>query len=247
MRAGVKGDVGRRRLPAGCGVAALLLTLATQGPAAAQAGEPALGSTAGSHLHTLLQRTVFKVDVLTVDLCFDAATGRRIAGIAARGRLTGARADSATHAALAGRQAVARVAFLRDITLRQFLDGVGEDLDNAVATGLVPDSVRRALVAGLPGWYAPLERRGIRQGDVLFYDLLPAAVRTRYVAVDGAVLLDRTEQGRARRNSPLAAWLAPGSQFRTGLLQSLRRDGAAAPPAACSAPKAGRTMSPDPG
>ncbi|HSJ16134.1 MAG TPA: hypothetical protein VK939_17135, partial [Longimicrobiales bacterium] len=37
------------------------------------------------------------------------------------------------------------------------------------------------------------------------------------------VLLDRTESGRALRNSPLAAWLAPGSPFRAGLLESLQR------------------------
>lgn len=244
----VAGDVVRYRVRAVPGLAVLLGTLLAHAPAAAQSREPELGSTPGSHMHALLQRTVFKVDVLTVDLCFDAPTGSRIAGIAVRGRHTGSAADSVTRAALSGQVALARVEFLRDIPLRDFLEGVGEDLGTAVAAGLVPDSVRRALVAGLPGWYAPLQRRGIRKGDLLVYELQPTTVRTVFLSAGGEVLLDRTEEGRARRNSPLATWLAPGSQFRAGLLQSLQRQRVrSAPPAACSVRLPARKMTRDPG
>lgn len=217
--------------------------LVTAVPAAGQAAEPVVGTTPGSHMRMLLQKTIFKVDVLTVDICFDEPTGRRIAALAGRGRPGGATADSVMHAALAGQLAVARIEFLRDVSLRDFLDGVGEDLGPPVAAGLLPDSVRRAILAALPGWYAPLERRGLRRGDVLLYELLPQTVRTVLVAADGQVLLDRSETGRARRNSPLAAWLAPRSQFRPALLQSLRtgRD-ARAPRPACSLPLPPRKM-----
>lgn len=214
-------------LRSGLPLAALLaLTLPTSAPAAAQSPDHPVGRISGSHMHTLLQKTVLRVNVLTVDLCFDDPTARRFTTIAARGRLTGASADSITHAALAGRLAVARVEFLRDIPLRDFLDGVGEDLRNAVAAGLVADSTYSAVTGGLPRWFAPLRQRGVRKGDVLVYEMQAEAVRMIYVSRDGQTLFDRTEPGRGRRNSPLAAWLAPGSPFRAGLLQSLQHDGA---------------------
>src|SRR5690606_35437935 len=135
------GDVVRRVTRVRLCIAALLSLLTAPAPGFAQADEIALGSTPGSYLHTLLQRTVFKVDVLTVDLCFDEPTGRRIADIAARGPLTGGAADAVTRAALSGQLAVARVSFLRDIALRDFIEGVGDDLGIAVEAGLLPDSV----------------------------------------------------------------------------------------------------------
>jgi hypothetical protein len=188
----------------------------------AQSLDHAVGTTAGSHMHALLQKTLLKVDVLTVDICFDEPTARRLAAIANRGRLRGAAADSMMRAVLAGRLALARVGFLRDIPVRDFLQGVDEDLRNAVAAGVLADSVYRAVSAGLPAWYAPLQRRGIRTGDVLVYEMQPNAVRTVYRNREGRVLLERTDSGRAKRNSPLAAWLAKGAPVRDELLQSLQ-------------------------
>ena len=203
------------------------------------AAEP-LGRVPWSHMHTLLQKTLFKVDVLNLDICFDAATARRFAAIAARSPLEGAAADSIVRAALGGSRAFARVEFARDVSLDQFLEGVGEDLRNAVATGVLADSVYRAISAGLPRWYAFAAQRGIRKGDLLLYDLAPDSVRTVFLGREGRTLLDQTERGRARRNSPMASWLAPGSGFRSGLLRSLRRQGAqgvgAAVAARCQVP-----------
>ncbi|HSJ14507.1 MAG TPA: hypothetical protein VK939_08830, partial [Longimicrobiales bacterium] len=208
---------------AGLPLAALLAALAMPAPAGAQFVDYEVGVTPASHMRTVLQKTFLKVDVLSVDICFDVPTAGRMAATAARGRLRGAAADAITRAALDGDLAVARVAFLRDIPLGDFLDGIDQDLRNAVAGGLVPDSVYRVLAAGLPVWFAPLDRRGLRKGDVLVYEMQPEAVRTIHVSREGKVLLDRTESGRALRNSPLAAWLAPGSPFRAGLLESLQR------------------------
>src|SRR5512138_2978000 len=120
-------------------------------PARAQSDDP-LGRAPWSHMHMLLQKTMFKVDVLTVDICFDAATGARFGALAARGPLTGAAADAVTRTALAGRRAFARVEFLRDISQRQFLDGIAEDLRKAHAAGLLADSVYQVISAGVPRW-----------------------------------------------------------------------------------------------
>lgn len=199
-----------------CGVSATT-------PLLAQSLDRAVGHTTGSHMHALMQKTLLKVDVLTVDICFDEPTARRFVAIAGQGRLRGAAADSITRAALTGRLALARVAFLRDITVRDFLQGVDEDLRNAVDAGVLADSVYRTVTAGLPAWYAPLQRRGIRTGDVLVYEMQSNAVRTIYRNREGRTLLERTDTGRAKRNSPLAAWLAPGSPVRDELLRSMQQ------------------------
>ena len=174
---------------------------------------------------TLLEKTFLKVDVLTVDVCFDAATAERFAAIASAGRLTGAAADSIARAALAGRLAIGRIQFVRSVSLDQFIEGIAEDQRKAVRAGFLPDSVFRAISRGLPVWFAFLEERGIRKGDQLLYELESESIRTVFVGADGKVLLDQTDPGRERRNSVLATWLAPGSSFRPGLLRSLQREG----------------------
>ena len=217
------------------------LLAAARGVRAQFAPEP-LGRAPWSHMHTLLEKTLLHVDVLTVDICFDAATATRFAAIAARSPLKGAAADSITRAALAGRRAVARVEFQRDVSLAEFLDGVRADLRNAVAAGVMEDSVSRVISSGLPRWYAFAAQRGIRKGDQILYDMEPDAIRTRFFTREGTTPLDNTEHGRGRRNSPMATWLAAGSEFRSGLLASLQREGArggAAAAARCHVP-AGR-------
>ncbi|NJD11896.1 MAG: hypothetical protein FIB01_16125 [Gemmatimonadetes bacterium] len=190
-------------------------------PARAQAAAEPRGQVPWSHMHTLLQKTLFRVDVLELDICFDTATAGGFATLAARGPLAGAAADAAVRAALDGAHAFARIEFVRDVSLDQFLGGGRDELANAGAKGLLPDSVYRVIRAGLPDWYGFAERRGIRKGDRLFYDMRPEEVRTLFVGREGGKLRDHVSTGRARRNSPLASWLAPGSDFRKSLLQSL--------------------------
>jgi len=207
---------------------ALTAMAAAVAPASAQTSTATLGRAPWSYMHTLLQKTILKVDVLTVDICFDAPTARRFAALAGRGRITGAVADSVARAALLGQRAVARIEFRRDVSLGQFLDGVDQDQAKAVAAGLLADTTYRALSAELPGVYAFLEKRGIRDGDQILYELAHDSIRVVFRGREGRTLLDSRDAGRERRNSPLATWLAPGSDFREELLESLQRDGARA-------------------
>jgi hypothetical protein len=205
----------------GCALATLALLLAVSGPAPAQtvAADPA---PRGSWMGTLLERTFLGLDVLTVDICFDAGTAARLARLAASGsRIAGPLADSVMHAALEGERATARVVFRRDLSLRRFLDTVGEDQRRAVAAGLLSDSVHQAIKAALPLWFEALETRGIRNGDQLLYEMGRDTIRSTYLGREGSVLLERTDAGRERRNSVLGTWLAPGASLRAGLLRSL--------------------------
>jgi len=209
-------------------LSALLGLALTPLPGAAQGGPEPLGRTQWSYMHTLFQRTFLKVDVLTVDVCFDAPTAQRFGAVAARTRLSGAAADTITRAALQAARAQGRIEFLRHVSHGEFIDGVTDDLRKAVKARVMGDSIFRAIVAGLPASYAFLEKRGLRKGDQLVYDMAGDTIRTRYIGADGAVLLDELAVGRQRRNSPLATWFTPGSSYRAGLLQSLQREGARA-------------------
>lgn len=220
-----------RRLTALRGRAALLAAIAAAGLVSASAGLPAaaqtppLGQAPWSRMSTLLEKTFLKIDVLTVDVCFDAATAAEFARLAAGGRLAGARGDSIARSALRGQRAAARIGFLRNVSLGQFLDGIDEDQRKAVAAGFMTDSVYREIRSLLPEWFAFLDRRGIRKDDHIRYELEPDSIRTVYSDPEGTVLLDQWDQGRERRNSVLATWLAPGSSFRSGLLASLEDAG----------------------
>jgi len=207
---------------------ALLLLAGAVTPAAAQAGSDALGRTQWAYMHTLYQRTFLKVDVLTIDACFDAATAQRFASVAARGRIAGAAADTITRAALQGARAQGRMEFLRNVSHGEFMDGARDDMQKAVKARVMTDSIYRAIMAGFPASYAFLEKRGLHKGDQLVYDMAGDTIRTRYISGTGEVLLDELAVGRQRRNSPLATWLTPGSAYREGLLLSLQRDGARA-------------------
>lgn len=184
----------------------------------------ALGRGPFGHMQALLERTLFKVDVLTLDLCLDAPTSEALARVAGRGGEP-ERTEMA-HLAFRADRALAVIRFHRDVSMDQFLDGIGDDHQKAVEAGLLADSTRRALDKDLPTWYAFLEERGVKEGDRIAYRFEPGSVRATYVGVDGRTYLDRTSRGAQRRASILGAYFAPGASLRDRLLDSVLADDA---------------------
>lgn len=175
-------------------------------------------------MSTLLEKTFLRLDVLTIDICYDAQTADRIAALAGGGRLDGEARDSIVRAVLAGDSAAARIEFARDIGQDRFLDGIIDDQRRAVDAGLIAAPLHEAVKAGLPVWFAFLESRGVRKGDQIAYEIRTDAIRTIYADAEGTILLDQTDFGQDWRNSVLATWLAPGASLRSGLLRSLERE-----------------------
>jgi len=128
------------------------------------------------------------------------------------------------------------IEFVRDVTLDQFLDGVNADLRNARRAGLLATPSTAPSPPACPGGYGFARADGIRKGDQIVYQLDPQSVRTRFLRRDGSTPLDDVSAGRARRNSPLASWLAPGSDFRNQLLRSLSASHRGAVAARCAVP-----------
>ena len=180
-----------------------------------------LGELATGRMHALLERTFLRVDVLTLDLCFDRATARAIAEALAPGSEdSDAVEDAVAEAALGASEAVGVLEFKRGITLEQFLEGVSEDHVRAVEAGFLADSTRQALQRALPRWYEFLANRRILEGDQIRYRFFPDSVRTTFVGAGGETLLDRVSVGRERRASILGAYFAPGGSLRDRLIES---------------------------
>jgi hypothetical protein len=74
---------------------------------------------------------------------------------------------------------------------------------------------------GLARWFAPLKKRGIREGDRFAYRGRPAGLYTLVVDHEGEKLLDLTQEGSEPKRTMLASYFAPGSDFREPLVRSL--------------------------
>jgi hypothetical protein len=193
----------------------LLLAILVAG-ASAQEAPPWL---AHAHMHSILEKTFLRIDVLALDLCVDSATAVTISTLTAAPR-TRALEDSVARVVLDAPRVVGQLRFLRNVSYSEFLGGIMDEQKHAVDAGLLADSTRRNVSASLPDWFSFLENRNIRENEQLVYGIHGDSVRMTYVDLAGQRLLDRVDTGPWRRASVLATWVAPGSGFRKGLMQS---------------------------
>jgi len=179
-----------------------------------------LGARPHARMHMLLERTIFRVDVLTLEIRFGPATAGRIEALLARPLESRPLADSIAAAALEARDVLARIGFQRKVRLGQFLDGIRDNLRRATRAGIVTPAEFESISADLPGWYAFLSERGIHSGDRMLQRVRGDTLRTVYVGAGGDTLLDQVDVGPERRLAVLGGYFAPGSDFREGLVES---------------------------
>lgn len=181
------------------------------------------GLASGGHgrMHTLLEKTIFQVNVLDVTVRLGRDDAVRIARLSDERGLSGAARDSAAEVAARSTNALARVRFRRDVSLSRFLEAVVHNLRAARAAGYLTEAEAEEIAAALPGWYAFLRERGVREGDRMLYRVRGDTLHTLFVSRSGEVLLDTRDVGAHRRLAVLGGYFAPGSDFREGLLDSL--------------------------
>jgi hypothetical protein len=180
-----------------------------------------LGDGRYARMHMLLEKTIFKVDVLTLDVWLGTEEAARVEALADGNRFSKQLADSVAAVALDSRNAWARIEFKRDVSLDQFLGGIRDNLRRAVDAGIVTPAEYQALVADLPVWYAFLAEGRIRSGDEMFYRVKGDTLRTAYRSAEGDILLDQVDVGPERRLSVLGGYFALKSDFRDKLVESL--------------------------
>ena len=178
-----------------------------------------------SSMRTLLEKTIFKVDVLLLEIRLGEEDAGRIERLISGRRYSEELADAIAEIGINSRDAYARIEFVRDISLEQFVDGVRDDLGRARDAGVIDQADFEMISEGIPRWFDFLKDRGIRNGDQIHYRIRGDTLRTVYLGVDGEMALDQTDVGPERRLAVLGSYLAPESGFREGLIKSLFRTG----------------------
>ncbi|MFW6084069.1 MAG: hypothetical protein ACODAA_02545 [Gemmatimonadota bacterium] len=172
----------------------------------------------------LLEKTIFQVDVLELEVRFGPEATTRLDSLIAASspseRPDGL-TDSVAAIALEARDALTSLEFLRDVGLDRFLEGIRDNLRRALEGGLITAEEFEGIARALPGWYDFLRDRGIRSGDRMLQRVRGDSLRTVYISAAGDTLLDQTDRGSHRRLAVLGGYFAPGSDFREGLVDSL--------------------------
>ena len=177
-----------------------------------------------SRMHMLLEKTIFNVDVLTVDLQFGAETQQRLRMLAADQRYSEQLAGRIAEAVLEAPQAYVTLEFERDVAFNRWLDGVRQSLETAWRAGMIAERNYRNVSESLPRWFDVILQRGFHEGDRLLYRVHPNRMRTLLVSNDGRTLVDQVDHGDDPRRALLAGYLAPGTDFREPLIRSLFQD-----------------------
>ena len=178
-----------------------------------------------SSMQTLLERTIFQVNVVDLTLRYDSATAARIRRAVEGREYSGSLADTVAAAVLDARNVNAHLDFRRDIGLDRFLESVRENMAAARDAGMLADSAFRRFEDELPGWYSALEGRGVKDGDITRYRIRGDSLWVVYRSAEGDTLISRTDVGEQHRRAVIGGYLAPGVAFREGLVRSFEEQG----------------------
>jgi hypothetical protein len=207
----------------GLGVAfgALLLaagTVAAQGEGIDTSG---LASGPFSTMEGKVERTFLRVDIARVYLRVDEPTRRQLEGLIRQPRGSAAQDDQVARTAARAHDAFARLTFLRDVSLSEFLHDGQRDLQRAARARMLDPQDHQIASQALARAFSFLGSRGFRKGDELRYRVRPDSLRTVLVSRDGQVLMDKLDRGAAYPRALLASYFAPSSTLRNVLLRSL--------------------------
>ncbi|MFO8175145.1 MAG: hypothetical protein R6T96_12735 [Longimicrobiales bacterium] len=169
----------------------------------------------------LLEKTLFRIDVARLNLQFGGDTAARLEALLEAAGPETSLADSVAEVAIHSRDATARLTFLWGIGFDRFMENVQRSVEVAREAGLLDPGFARSLSDSLPGWYAPIRERGVKDGDTMTYRIRGDTMRIVFRTRKDSVMVDQRAVGRQSRLSVLGGFLSAGSEFREGLLDSL--------------------------
>lgn len=192
----------------------LVFAILTVGTAGAQEGR----ARCCTHFDYVLEKTIFKVDAVRLDLTIRDETPNRVAELVAGRADPRAWSDSVAAMYLGVDHASVRMTFLRSFGLNRFLDANRDVMEKLAIAGLITEEELEDLDAENRARFAGLAEDGIRDGDVIEHEVRGDTVTTRYTDVAGAVRIDGLLVGSAERRMLLGSLFGPNSEFRNGLL-----------------------------
>jgi hypothetical protein len=173
-------------------------------------------------MHMLLEKTIFNVDVLTVDVRVGKQVHRRLVDVIGTNKqYSEMLGERLAKVALDADDALLEVGYLRDISFKQWMEGVIENLDRAEAGKLITKEVRQRVQARVPVAFAAIKERGYERGDRLLYRVRADSVRMVVVSETGKIYVDTTDVDKNAPRVVMASYFAPKGDFREPLLRSL--------------------------
>lgn len=166
----------------------------------------------------VLERTIFKVDAVRLELTMLGETPDRVAEVVGGQAEPRVWSDSVAALYMEADHAHVRMTFLRSFGLDRFLDANRDALQKTVKSGLLTEEEFETLDAENRKRFAVLTMDGVRDGDQLEHEVRGDTVTTRYTDVTGAVRIDEIQIEAAHRKALIGSLFGPGSGFRKGLL-----------------------------
>jgi hypothetical protein len=122
-----------------------------------------------------LERTILKLNVMSVRVRFDVPTQRQVRALASgeqySDRLAARIAQVAVHADTA--QAV--LGFQREVELEEFLSSLSKGVREATEVGWISPATAAKLRGKLSDWFEPLRGRDFQEGERLVFGALDRA------------------------------------------------------------------------
>jgi phosphoserine phosphatase len=182
---------------------------------------PELGHGPYSFMHMMLQKTIFSINVATIDVRVDKQVQARLADQARDKTYSDALAPQLAQTVMGAERAVVQMQFVRNVSLNRWMGVVHDSLEQARHAGLIDAGLERRVKDGLPQWFAALKDRGYEKGDRLIYSVIADGTRTMVVSASSQILVDRVDTDPGARRVVLTSYFAPESDFREPLLRSL--------------------------
>ncbi len=181
-----------------------------------------------ARMSTLYEKSFlfFSIDVLSLEVRFGSEVAEKVKSLVQNGDEPSKFADSIADTALHAQDAFVHIRFLRDISLDRFIKEARESTKLVREAGIIDNPSYEHISKNLPIWYASLAKRGISEGDEMFYRIRGESLRAVYRGVDGTIYVDQEDKGRLFPLAILGGYFVEKSKFRKGLLQSLFHDSA---------------------
>ncbi len=180
-----------------------------------------LGAGPYQEMSTLLEVTVFRIDIFTLTVRLGRESGARLRSIAEGANYGEELADSVAAVVLSADEAWARQRFQRDVGFDRLVEGMRENAGQAAEAGFISREYAEEFSDSLPEWFGFLAEAGAAEGDEIVFRIRGDTLRTLYRTKDGRILLDRTVAGAQERRASIPSFFAPGTRFRRGLVESL--------------------------
>jgi len=174
-----------------------------------------------SKMHMLLEKTIFNVDVLTVEIQVGNETQKQLKGLLSNHPYSELFLDQTTSIMLSSQDALVKITFLRDIDFDTFISETKLTVQNIAKSGVINEEESTEVSENLQNWFSPLNERGIKEGDELSYHVKADKMHTVFRISSGKKLINQVDQSSTARRAVIGSYFAPTSEFREALVRSL--------------------------